>query len=149
TAPFWRHWLRSAITRPSADPGGRRHARQQRVLAVAKGVLPERHRLVKLSISLSDADVAALDEHVRQAGLPSRSAAVQQAVRALTHQHPPRRLRPGAGQRGVQAPTCGRRQRRPAVSVDRLGPALGRLPSEALDALDDALRLHLALRGHR
>ena len=32
-----------------------------------------------------------------------------------------------------------------AVSVDRLGPALGRLPFAALDALDDALRLHLAL----
>lgn len=32
-----------------------------------------------------------------------------------------------------------------AVSVNRLGPALGRLPSAALDALDDALRLHLAL----
>ena len=32
-----------------------------------------------------------------------------------------------------------------AVSVNRLGPALGRLPLEALDALDDALRLHLAL----
>jgi Arc/MetJ-type ribon-helix-helix transcriptional regulator len=41
---------------------------------------------VKLSISLSEADVAALDEHVRAAGLPSRSAAVQRAVRALTHQ---------------------------------------------------------------
>ncbi|WP_432546446.1 ribbon-helix-helix domain-containing protein [Kineococcus sp. SYSU DK004] len=41
---------------------------------------------MKLSISLSEADVAALDEHVREAGLPSRSAAVQQAVRALTRQ---------------------------------------------------------------
>jgi len=41
---------------------------------------------VKLSISLSEADVAALDEHVRKAGLPSRSAAVQRAVRALTRQ---------------------------------------------------------------
>ncbi|MFD0481462.1 ribbon-helix-helix domain-containing protein [Kineococcus sp. GCM10028916] len=40
----------------------------------------------RTSISLSEADVAALDEHVRAAGLPSRSAAVQQAVRALTHQ---------------------------------------------------------------
>lgn len=32
-----------------------------------------------------------------------------------------------------------------AVSVERLGPALGRLPLATLDALDDALRLHLAL----
>ena len=49
-------------------------------------MLPEQHRLVKLSTSLSEADVAALDEHVRQAGLPSRSAAVRRAIRALTHQ---------------------------------------------------------------
>ncbi|WP_432487427.1 ribbon-helix-helix domain-containing protein [Kineococcus sp. SYSU DK018] len=41
---------------------------------------------MKLSISLSEADVAALDEHVREAGLPSRSAAVQRAIRALTRQ---------------------------------------------------------------
>ena len=39
---------------------------------------------MKLSISLSEADVAALDEHVRAAGLPSRSAAVQRAIRLLT-----------------------------------------------------------------
>lgn len=32
-----------------------------------------------------------------------------------------------------------------AVSVDRLGPPVGRLPSPVLDLLDDALRLHLAL----
>jgi Arc/MetJ-type ribon-helix-helix transcriptional regulator len=41
---------------------------------------------VKLSISLSDADVAALDAHVRAAGLPSRSAAVQRAIRSLVDQ---------------------------------------------------------------
>ncbi len=40
---------------------------------------------MKLSISLSEADVAALDEHVRAAGLPSRSAAVQRAIHLLTH----------------------------------------------------------------
>lgn len=38
---------------------------------------------VKLSISLSPEDVAALDSYVRAAGLPSRSAAVQQAIRRL------------------------------------------------------------------
>ena len=41
---------------------------------------------MKLSISLSEADLAALDEHVRTAGLPSRSAAVQRAIRLLTRQ---------------------------------------------------------------
>jgi mRNA interferase MazF len=32
-----------------------------------------------------------------------------------------------------------------AVSVDRLGPALGRLPAEFMAQLDAALRLHLNL----
>ncbi|MEJ7833691.1 MAG: ribbon-helix-helix domain-containing protein [Nocardioides sp.] len=38
---------------------------------------------MKLSVSLSDSDVAILDEFARSAGLPSRSAAVQVAVRSL------------------------------------------------------------------
>ncbi len=38
---------------------------------------------MKLSISLSEADIAALDEHVRISGVPSRSAAVQRAIRLL------------------------------------------------------------------
>ncbi len=32
-----------------------------------------------------------------------------------------------------------------AVSIDRLGPALGSVPLAAMAALDDALRLHLSL----
>jgi Arc/MetJ-type ribon-helix-helix transcriptional regulator len=38
---------------------------------------------MKLSISLPDEDVAVLDEFVRTAGLSSRSAALQHAVRML------------------------------------------------------------------
>ena len=38
---------------------------------------------MKLSVRLSDEDVALLDEYVRTSGLPSRSAAVQHAVRLL------------------------------------------------------------------
>ena len=38
---------------------------------------------VKLSVSLSENDVAALDAYARAAGLASRSAAVQQAIRLL------------------------------------------------------------------
>lgn len=38
---------------------------------------------MKLSVSLPDADVALLDEFARTAGLRSRSAAVQHAVRML------------------------------------------------------------------
>jgi len=40
---------------------------------------------VKLSVSLSEDDVALLDQYARTAGLPSRSAAVQHAVRLLRH----------------------------------------------------------------
>lgn len=38
---------------------------------------------VKLSVSLSESDVAALDKYARAAGLKSRSAAIQQAIRLL------------------------------------------------------------------
>ncbi len=38
---------------------------------------------MKLSVSLSDEDVAILDEFARSAGLPSRSAALHHAVRML------------------------------------------------------------------
>jgi predicted transcriptional regulator len=38
---------------------------------------------MKLSISLSDEEVEALDKYARAAGLPSRSAAIQQAIRLL------------------------------------------------------------------
>ena len=38
---------------------------------------------VKLSVSLSESEVAALDKYARAAGLKSRSAAIQQAIRLL------------------------------------------------------------------
>lgn len=38
---------------------------------------------VKLSVSLSETEVAALDKYARSAGLKSRSAAVQHAIRLL------------------------------------------------------------------
>ncbi|HEY8720746.1 ribbon-helix-helix domain-containing protein [Pengzhenrongella sp.] len=38
---------------------------------------------MKLSISLSESDLAVLDEHARLLGLPSRSAAVQHAIGLL------------------------------------------------------------------
>jgi Arc/MetJ-type ribon-helix-helix transcriptional regulator len=42
-------------------------------------------RSMKLSVSLSEEDVALLDEYVRSSGLRSRSAALQCAVRLLRH----------------------------------------------------------------
>lgn len=38
---------------------------------------------MKVSVSLSEADLATLDRYVEQAGLESRSAGVQQAIRRL------------------------------------------------------------------
>jgi len=38
---------------------------------------------MKLSVSMSEEDVALLDQYARTAGLPSRSAALQHAVRLL------------------------------------------------------------------
>jgi Arc/MetJ-type ribon-helix-helix transcriptional regulator len=40
---------------------------------------------MKVSVSLPDGDVAALDDYARRQGLKSRSAAVQHAIRMLRH----------------------------------------------------------------
>jgi hypothetical protein len=40
---------------------------------------------MKLSVSLSDEDVAVLDAYVKQAQLPSRSAGLQRAVQMLRY----------------------------------------------------------------
>jgi len=40
---------------------------------------------VKLSVSLSDDEVAVLDEYVERVGLPSRSAGLQRAIRMLRY----------------------------------------------------------------
>jgi len=40
---------------------------------------------MKVSVSLSDDDLAALDSYVQLTGLPSRSAGVQRAIRMLAH----------------------------------------------------------------
>ena len=40
---------------------------------------------MKLSVSLSDDDVAVLDAYVDRTGLPSRSAGLQRAIQMLRH----------------------------------------------------------------
>ena len=40
---------------------------------------------MKLSVSLPEDDIAVLDQYARSVGLPSRSAAVQRAIRLLKH----------------------------------------------------------------
>jgi hypothetical protein len=40
---------------------------------------------MKLSVSLSDSDIALLDAYVKKAGLPSRSAGLQRAVQMLRY----------------------------------------------------------------
>ena len=42
---------------------------------------------MKLSVSLSDEDVALLDEHARQSGLQSRSAVLHRAIQLLRYSH--------------------------------------------------------------
>ncbi len=39
---------------------------------------------MKLSVSVTEQDVAVVDEYARAAGLPSRSAAIQHAIRLLS-----------------------------------------------------------------
>ncbi len=46
---------------------------------------PSSIKYVKLSVSLSAEDVAVLDTYVEQAGLPSRSAGLQRAIRMLRY----------------------------------------------------------------
>ena len=41
---------------------------------------------MKLSVSLSEEDVAVLDDHARRSGLRSRSAALREAIRLLPRQ---------------------------------------------------------------
>ena len=40
---------------------------------------------MKISVSLPEEDVATLDEYAHTSGLPSRSAAIQHAIRLLRH----------------------------------------------------------------
>ncbi|MFN8088617.1 MAG: ribbon-helix-helix domain-containing protein [Mycobacterium sp.] len=40
---------------------------------------------MKLSVSMPDEDVAVLDDYIKRAGLPSRSAGIQRAVQMLRY----------------------------------------------------------------
>ncbi|MBM7805148.1 Arc/MetJ-type ribon-helix-helix transcriptional regulator [Geodermatophilus bullaregiensis] len=51
-------------------------------------VLPEWHRGVELSVSLTEEDAAVLDDHAGTAGPRSRSAALHHAIRLLRHPDP-------------------------------------------------------------
>ena len=46
---------------------------------------------------------------------------------------------------GLRVQSKAQAERVRSVSVERLGPALGMLPPSIINAIDDALRLHLAL----
>lgn len=50
-----------------------------------------------------------------------------------------------AGETGLDVDSKAQAEQVRAVSVDRLGPAVGSVPLAAMAALDDALRLHLSL----
>ena len=55
------------------------------MIRVLPGYYPSSIEFVKLSVSLSDDDVAVLDAYVEKAGLPSRSAGLQRAIRMLRY----------------------------------------------------------------
>ena len=57
----------------------------------------------------------------------------------------PFQVRLPAERAGLRAESKAQAEQVRAVSVERVGPALGRLPPEILAALDEALRLHLDL----
>jgi mRNA interferase MazF len=50
-----------------------------------------------------------------------------------------------AGQTGIRLDSKAQAEQVRAVSVERVGPMLGRLPAVLIHQLDDALRLHLQL----
>ena len=50
-----------------------------------------------------------------------------------------------AGVSGLRAESKAQAEQLRSVSVERLGPALGQLPASMMAAVDDALRLHLAV----
>ena len=74
---------------------------------------------MKLSVSLSEDDVAILDQYAQALGLPSRSAAVHHAIRLLRH--------PGLEQAYAQAwsewDTSGEQSAWESVSADGLTDA--------------------------
>jgi mRNA interferase MazF len=62
----------------------------------------------------------------------------------LTHVYPFQVLLP-ARETGVRVDSKAQAEQVRAVSVERLGPVVGRIPAQLMAALDDALRLHLQL----
>jgi mRNA interferase MazF len=50
-----------------------------------------------------------------------------------------------AEQAGLQVESKAQAEQVRSISVERIGPALGRLPASRLAAVDDALRLHVDL----
>ena len=62
----------------------------------------------------------------------------------IRHVFPFQTLLPSAST-GLRGDSKAQAEQVRSVAVERIGPVLGRLPADVLSALDDALRLHLAL----
>ncbi|GAA4984492.1 type II toxin-antitoxin system PemK/MazF family toxin [Kineococcus glutinatus] len=90
---------------------------------------------MELGTSLSEADVAA--ERV------GRGVVAVVPVTGDTAQEFPFQVLLGARDTGLHVASEAQAEQVRAVSVERLGPAPGRLPSEAPEAPGNALRLHL------
>ena len=74
---------------------------------------------MKLSVSLSDEDVEVLDTYIERAGLPSRSAGVQRAIRMLRYPA----LEDGYGDAWAEWSAAGEEDAWQNVSGDGLGDA--------------------------
>ena len=57
----------------------------------------------------------------------------------------PFQVRLPAGSGGVRADSKAQAEQVRAISVDRIGELVGRIPTGLMDSIDQALRLHLAL----
>ena len=95
---------------------------------------------VKLSVSLSESDRA----NASAARLGRGVVTVVPVTSNLAHVYPFQVMLP-ADETGIRVDSKAQAEQVRSVSVERLGPVIGRLPTHLMARLDDALRLHLQL----
>jgi mRNA interferase MazF len=108
---------------------------------------------MKLSVSLSEHDVAVLDQFARASGLKSRSAAdhlrrgvvtVVPVTSNISRVFAFQTLLP-AELTGLRVDSKAQAEQIRSVAVGRVGPLEGQVPPELMAELDEAMRLHLGL----
>ena len=94
---------------------------------------------------LRPADVVSNDRANAAAHRSGRGVVTVVPVTSNVSRVYPFQVRIPAGAGGLRADSKAQAEQVRSVSVDRLGPPLGRLPAELVTELDGALRLHLDL----